>query len=73
MFGCRRCDYDICESCVDKKEGARLKWSWCKDKCKAIEEKFISLTPKLPLPLFFSHQPKLPAETLFHKLHPQLF
>ncbi|GMH67366.1 hypothetical protein TrLO_g5893 [Triparma laevis f. longispina] len=47
MFGCRRCDYDICESCVDKKEGGRWKWSWCKDKAKATEALFLTLTPKL--------------------------
>ena len=37
MFGCRRCDWDICEQCVDKREGGKWKWGWCRDRAKAIE------------------------------------
>ena len=39
MHGCRKCDWDACESCTDKAEGGALKWKYAKLLLKEVDDK----------------------------------
>uniref|UniRef100_A0A7S1B4W0 Uncharacterized protein n=1 Tax=Corethron hystrix TaxID=216773 RepID=A0A7S1B4W0_9STRA len=41
MVGCRICDWDACEECIDKKEGGVLKWALVKE----LSQTLCSLLP----------------------------
>ncbi|GMI11426.1 hypothetical protein TrRE_jg3934, partial [Triparma retinervis] len=43
MHGCRRCDWDACATCTDKREGGVVKWDFVRNLAKEVEEKISKL------------------------------
>ena len=43
MHGCRKCDWDACSTCTDKREGGAAKWGFVKNLAKEVEDKISRL------------------------------
>jgi len=56
MHGCRKCDWDACATCTDKKEGGVVKWDYVKNLAKKVEEKISRVgVTKVPDDLVADH------------------